>query len=260
MLVALLLVVRVHVDVQAGHQDATQRRRCTARRPSPGPPAVETTPGLGSGNSRCATVSTRPTDEHEADAGQEDARELHAHLEAPDEDVAAAREDRRRALHVVRPNVIKSVTTKMVTSARPATKVRQRTRQTTIPTATKIVMTGNQWLRVEQLARRRASRGSAARRSRSRGPCPRGPGCAPPSATGASTGTMTQADAKSAAPPTSTARRSRRHRSDGTRKGNTMSGTKARYPVSKCRRDRHHDEEDGGQTERRTSERRGRGR
>ena len=32
-------------------------------------------------------------EEDEADCGEEDAGELHAHLEAPDEDVAAPRED-----------------------------------------------------------------------------------------------------------------------------------------------------------------------
>ncbi len=45
---------------------------------------------------------------------------------------------------MVRPNDIRRVTTKIVTSARPATKVRQRNPQTTSPTPRKMVMTGNQ--------------------------------------------------------------------------------------------------------------------
>ena len=46
---------------------------------------------------------------------------------------------------------------------------------------------------------------------------------------------MTQAEASSEAAPSTTARPSRRHRSEGTRNGHTTSGTNARYPVSKCR-------------------------
>ena len=134
-----------------------------------------------------------------------------------------------RPFHVVRPNVISVRDHEDGTRARPATNVRQRTMHTTIPTAAE-----DRDDRDPVVARRTTgpctsqSRGAAARRSRSPGRSPRGPGCAPPSATAASTGTMTQADASNAEPPTSTARTNRRRRSDGTRNGKTTTATNAR--------------------------------
>ena len=49
---------------------------------------------------------------------------------------------RYREPNVVRPNVMSRVTTQMLTSARPATLVRQRATHTARPTPTRIVTTG----------------------------------------------------------------------------------------------------------------------
>ncbi len=67
--------------------------RCTARRQCPGPLAATAQPALLLGEQGQRPIEDQAAEEDEGDAGQQDARELHAHLEAADEDVAAAGQD-----------------------------------------------------------------------------------------------------------------------------------------------------------------------
>ena len=128
--------------------------------------------------------------------------------------------------NVVRPNDRSSVTTQRATRARPATAVPASARCDAEADAANTVTTGQppvveSWPVTSQPA-------PGGRRSRSRARCPRASRCAPPTAPGRAAGRSPTP--RRPAPPRRRPRRaaSRRHRSDGTRNGQTTSGTKAR--------------------------------
>ncbi len=109
----------------------------------PWPIGVKTKLLSRAGRSRSRDGQHETACERDGDAGEEDARELHAHLEPPDEDIAAAGHD------VVERTERRAAERQQECDdpdrhqARPATLARQRQRHTTMPTATRIVTIGN---------------------------------------------------------------------------------------------------------------------
>ena len=87
-------------------------------------------------------VEEEPPQEHDADAGQEDPRELHAHLEAPDEDVAAAGEDVVEGAERRPPEGHEQRDDPDRHEGASRHGVRQRRTQATMPTPTRMVTTG----------------------------------------------------------------------------------------------------------------------